>query len=699
MQISNEQLFNFLKKPRSFIEIAKKFNIFFKENLQLTSFLTHLVESNLIFKNNKGLYFCLNILSSHIGIFRATQKGYGFVELKESSDSVFIPAKFTASAHDQDEVKINVYQDEIKRDKTYGVVTKIITRKLKFLIGKVIKNGDYFDFQPYNSLKNEVFFRWVSTKDLILNEYVKVEIVEYSKNILKIALVKNIANEKDKFWYLQVPLVESGVEINFPTDVEQELAQIPDSIAKIDTDRVDLRSNTIVTIDGDDTKDFDDAISVEKLANNNYKLGVHIADVSYYVKEDTFLDEDAATRGTSIYLPNMVIPMLPEKLSNGICSLNPNVDRYTITMEAEIDSQGNNVDVKIYPSVINSKARLTYNQVNKYYKNEENNFTNEVKTLLDNALELAKILRKYKENQGYVNLDIEETKVILDEEGYTKALEVKKTGISEALIEDFMVRANENVSEYLAKKKFPLIYRIHDKPDVERIEEFNRVLKSLGVNVVIPYQLSSKSFADAVEKIKEQRLDNFIKIMILRTMQKAVYSPINHGHFGLASEYYSHFTSPIRRYPDLLLHRIIRHFLFENKKDVLHFERILELQSKTTSELEQRAQTLERKIVSIKKTEFFSTKIGEKFNGQITSIKKFGFFVELENNVDVLVHISDLQTNEKEEFVLSDDGFTLANKFYKYQLGQHIQIEILNIDIPFGKISAKVVLNEQTNNK
>ncbi|QEA02078.1 ribonuclease R [Mesomycoplasma hyorhinis] len=692
MQINNEQLFAFLKQPKSFIEIARKFNITFNENAQLSSYLSHLLESHLIFKNHKGLYFSPKILSSHIGVFHSTQKGFGFVELKDHQNSVFIPAKFTSSAQDYDEVKINVFQDELKPDKTYGVVTKVISRKLKFLIGKVIKNGDYFDFEPYNSFKNEVFFRWVSTKNLVLGEFVKVEILEYQKKFLKIALVQNIANENEKFWYLKVPIVDSGVEVEFNSNIEEELKQIPDAIETIEPNRVDLRSSTIVTIDGDDTKDFDDAISVEKLENNNYKLGVHIADVSYYVKEDTFLDDEAATRGTSIYLPNMVIPMLPEKLSNGICSLNPNLDRYTITMEAEIDKYGNNLSVKIYPSVINSKVRLTYNQVNKYYENQEISFTNEVKLLLDDALELAKILRKYKENQGYVNLEIEETKVILDEEGYTKDLQIKKSGISEALIEDFMVRANENVSEFLAKRKFPVIYRIHDKPDIERIEEFNGVLKSLGVNVVIPYQLDSKSFADAVEKIKEQRLDNFIKIMILRTMQKAVYSPVNHGHFGLASKFYSHFTSPIRRYPDLLLHRIIRHFLFEHKKDLLHFERILEFQSKSTSELEQRAQTLERKVVSIKKTEYFSSRIGQKYRGQITSIKKFGFFVELENNVDVLVHISDLQTNEQEEFILSDDSFTLANKFYKYQLGQFVEIEILSIDIPFGKISAKVVL-------
>ncbi|MBG0730501.1 ribonuclease R [Mycoplasma sp. 'Moose RK'] len=693
--IPENQLKEFLKIERTFLEIAKKFKIPFDLNPYLTSRIGRLIENFSIFKTHEGKYYWPELVGTHIGIFRATQSTFGFVELKESTNEdkkIFIPGKYNACALDNDEVRINVYVDRLKKDSFYGVVTKILQRNTKFLIGKVLKNGKFWNFEPVN-FKGRFFFRWSSTTNLVEGDFLKVKIVDYQQQILKISVIQKIGNENEPFLNIKIPIIESEVSVDFDKNVLSEAAKIDQKIGKIDQNRIDLRSELVVTIDGEDTKDFDDAISVQKNKNGDFVLKVHIADVANYVKQNSAIDLEAQKRGTSIYLPQLVIPMLPEELSNGICSLKPNVDRFTVTMEALINSKGENLAVKVYPSVINSHRRLTYDEVNDFFAGK-NIFSNEnLEKMLINARELDEILANFKKNQGYIDFAIDEVKIILDSEGYTEALKIKKHGISENLIENFMVRANENVAELLAKNGISFLYRIHNKPDPEKVLFFNKILKSLGINQSLKLNSSSKDFAEIVEKIKAENNDNFLKYLILRTMQKAIYSTKNEGHFGLAAKFYTHFTSPIRRYPDLLLHRIIEHFLFKKNDNIDFFDQVLAKNSYTTSELEQRAFNLERKICSLKKAEYAQKFVGKKYKAQIISIIKVGFFVEIEGVFDAMVNTKTLPDWKDDSYVLSDDGFCIYNKKNSFRLGQFVDILIENVNIWDGKISALLVEN------
>ncbi|WP_462097648.1 ribonuclease R [Mesomycoplasma hyopneumoniae] len=688
--ISEERLKNFLRQEKTFIEIVRKFNIPFNLNHQLTNQISNLIENFVVFKTPEGKYYAPKFLKTTSGIFRATNSAFGFVEDKENpiqKNNVFIPGRFTASALEGDEVKINIYADRFKSDQVFGIVTKIIQRNNKFLIGKAFKNGKYWDFEPVN-FKGGFLFRWNTTDDLINDNYYKVKIIDYQKNTLKISIIQKIGHKSEPFLYVKIPIIESEVSNKFSADVLEEAEKIEKEITNIEKNRTDLRDELVITIDGEDTKDFDDAISVKKTNEGNFLLKVHIADVAHYVKQDSPIDVEAQRRGTSIYLPHTVIPMLPEELSNGICSLKPNVDRFTITMESLINKRGENLSIKIYPSVINSKWRLTYKDVNNFFNGKSSFNDTNLEKMLKTAQELNTTLSLFKKNQGYIDLAIDEIKIILDEQGFTESLKLKSRGTSEELIENFMIRANENVSEFLTKRKIPILYRVHNKPDPEKIMIFNQILKALGVKNTLKLNSNSREFARKIDEIKTKNNDNFLKYSILRTMQKAIYSTENIGHFGLAANFYSHFTSPIRRYPDLILHRIIRFFIFEKNKNFDFFNEILTKNSYLTTELEQKAFNLERKIVNIKKTEYVKKLIGQTFNAQITSIIKSGFFVEINGLFDAMLSNKSLPNNENDPYQLTEDGFCIYNSRRRFKLGEFIDIKIESVNVWEGKISA-----------
>ncbi|MXR13284.1 ribonuclease R [Mycoplasma flocculare] len=688
--VPEERLKNFLQKERTFIEIVRKFNIPFNLNQKLTSQISNLIENFVIFKTAEGKYYSPKLLRQKVGIYRATQSAFGFVEDKENpikNKNIFIPARFTANALENDEVRINIYADFLKTDQIFGVITKIIQRNTKFLIGKAFKNGNFWDFEPVN-FKGSFFFRWNSIDDLVVDNYYKVKIIDYQKNILKISKIQKIGHKNEPFLYVKIPIIESEVSNEFNTDVIQEASKIEKNVGYIDENRIDLRNELIITIDGEDTKDFDDAISVQETNQGNFLLKVHIADVAHYVKQDSAIDIEAQNRGTSIYLPHTVIPMLPEELSNGICSLKPNVDRFTVTMESLINTKGENLYIKIYPSIINSKWQLTYDQVNNFFAKKFSFNNDNLENMLQIALKLNTVLSQFKKKEGYIDLSIDDVKIILDENGFTKSLKLKKRGISEMLIENFMIRANENVSEFLTKRKIPILYRVHSKPDPEKITDFNQILNALGIKNSLNINTNSKEFAKTIEKIKAENNDNFLKYSILRTMQKAVYSTENIGHFGLAANFYSHFTSPIRRYPDLILHRIIRFFIFEKNKNYDFFKEILNKNSYLTTELEQKAFNLERKIVNIKKTEYAKQLIGQTFSAQITAIIKSGFFVEINGLFDAMVINKNLPDNESDPYQLTEDGFCVYNNKRRFKLGEFIDIKIEGANVWDGKIIA-----------
>ena len=411
---------------------------------------------------------------------------------------------------------------------------------------------------------------------------------------------------------------------------------------------MDLRNEVIVTIDGEDAKDLDDAISLKKLDNGNYYLGVHIADVSYYVGEGTPLDKEAFARGTSIYLVDRVIPMLPHKLSNGICSLNPHVDRLTISCFMEVDSEGKVVDHEIVPSVINSTERMTYTNVNRILANDQAMQLqySHVKDLFFLMEELASILQKKRFKRGAIDFDAKEAKVIVDNRGNPIDVVLRQRGIGEHIIEEFMLLANETVAEHFYWLELPFLYRVHENPKPEKLLQFANVAKTLGYTIkgslenVYPNELSA-----IIEASKDTPEHTIISTLLLRCMQKARYDEQCLGHFGLADEFYTHFTSPIRRYPDLIVHRMIRRFIFENtvdKKTIRYYQELMPEIAEQTSYREREAIDIEREVDDMKMAEYMEKHLGEEFEGTITSITNFGFFVELDNTIDGLVHVTDL---------------------------------------------------------
>lgn len=672
------------KGQATFPELAKKMNVPRDKNQEFTKFLFSNVKRKIIFTNQDRKYYIPELLEKTKGIIRLNQRGFGFLD-KEDGTSIFVTAGNINNAMDEDEVLLQTFKDPDKEDALQGYVIKVLKRSREKFVGSIKKFGDKFGILPLDP-RIRGKFRFINEDKLEEKQEVVVKIIEYGPHP-KVELEMIIGVEGDASLDILASIYDSGVPFEFDPQTIKEAKQLPPNIDNENIDgRKDVRERLIVTIDGDDTKDFDDAISVRKLNNGNYLLEVHIADVTHYVKEGTSLDAEAKLRGTSIYLADRVIPMLPTELSNGICSLNPNVDRFVLSCEMEIDKKGNTVKYEIYPGIINSKYRLTYQEVNKFYKNKKNFQDKNLEKMFNDAKELSDIIRKFKIKEGYIDFEIEESKIIVDEKGKTTDIVVRDRDFSEMLIEDFMVRANETIAYHAFSKELPFIYRVHDKPDSERVINLQNVVDVLGLKTKIPQTDNPKDFAIAIEKLKESRFDDFIKIMMLRTMAKAIYSPINIGHFGLASDHYTHFTSPIRRYPDLMVHRMLRTYFFDNhldSKTQKHFDSILPHIAKINSEAEQKAVDLERKVSDIKKAEFYEDKIGETHQGTIVSMMKFGFFVEFPNKVDGLLSIANLTDGS---YKLDKTGYKLTNGKRTFTVGDKIEVTIIGTSKNEGKI-------------
>lgn len=670
-------------KAHDFKFLAKRMKVPISQNRQFSQFLKELVNNFELFLTNDRRYFKPEILGEEKGEIRLASKGFGFIDFNDIS--IFILANNINTAMDGDIVRFKYFRDPFKEDSYQGFVFDVIERRKLTFVGRVKKNGTHFTIVPFDS-KIKGKFRFEDPSNLIENMEVKVEIINFGHSFLTIKLVKKLGMFDDSSMDIIVAIEDSNVPTEFHQNTLSESMKIPTTIKSESKEgRIDLRNEMIYTIDGNDTKDFDDAISVKLNDNGNYILGVHIADVTHYVKEGSSLDQDAKNRGTSVYLADRVIPMLPEKLSNGICSLNPNVDRFTITCEMEIDQNGNNVNVKVFPSIINSKYRITYKEANEYFGNKNDIWKDKKLTSsLDLSIQLSKIIRIYKEREGYIDFEIEESKIIVDDNGKTIDIVPRERSFSEMLIEDFMVRANESIAKYISDMKLSFIYRIHDKPEFEKINSLRNVMKVLKIDVNIPEVPLPIEFANAVNKIKQTRFDDFMKIMMLRTMSKAIYSKENIGHFGLASKFYTHFTSPIRRYPDLMVHRMLREYLF--KKDLnssQHFNHILPEISKHSSSMEQRAIMLERRVADIKKAEYYEQFIGREFEGTIVSILNFGFFVEFPNKVDGLVHMSTLMGGRFEQV---QNGLSISDGKITFTIGDKIKVIVVSTSKTEAKI-------------
>lgn len=651
---------------------------------ELTDELRKLTEEVIVYHSNKDKYMMLEKSHLRKGVMRTNKKGFGFVEVDNLDDDIYVAQDNMNGAIHDDIVLVEI-TSKMNLDRLEGRVLKVIKRQVQRYIGEIT-----FDAKGKGHIKlddNKIKLNIEIPKDKSLNAVdghkVVVELVKKLNNNLKYEgkVVEIIGHKNDPGVDILSIIYKYNINTVFPDDVKEEVANINMEVLPGEYHgRRDLREQMIFTIDGDDTKDIDDAISIEKFANGHYKLGVHIADVSYYVKEGSPLDNEAMERGTSVYLVDRVIPMLPHELSNGICSLNPNVDRLAISCVMEFDSTGKQLDYEIFPSVIKSRIQMTYKKVNSILeKNVVPEGYEPYADTLREMSELATILRKAKVRRGYINFDIDEAKILVDENCKPTEITVRERGVGENLIEDFMIAANECVATHIYFMNLPFIYRVHEVPKEEKIRSFLAFVSNLGYSIPGDIKDTKPTTMQKILKALEDKPEyKILSSLLLRCMQKAVYKPVNLGHYGLASTCYTHFTSPIRRYPDTTVHRLLRTYLFENKIDnttIRKWEEKLVYIADHSSDRERASVDCEREVEDMKMAEYMENHIGEEFNGMISSVTSFGMFVELDNLVEGLVPLRDMP----DFFVYDEERMTLTGEksHVKYTIGERVRVKVV----------------------
>ena len=651
---------------------------------ELTDELRKLTDEVVVYHSNKDKYMMLEKSHLRKGVMRTNKKGFGFVEVENMDDDIYVAQDNMNGAIHDDIVLVEI-TSKMNLDRLEGRVLKVIKRQVQRYIGEIT-----FDAKGKGHIKlddNKIKLNIEIPKDKTLNAVdghkVVVELVKKLNNNLKYEgkVVEIIGHKNDPGVDILSIIYKYNINTVFPDDVKEEVANINMEVLPEEYHgRRDLRDQMIFTIDGDDTKDIDDAISIEKFANGHYKLGVHIADVSYYVKEGSPLDNEAMERGTSVYLVDRVIPMLPHELSNGICSLNPNVDRLAISCVMEFDSTGKQLDYEIFPSVIKSRIQMTYKKVNSILeKNVIPEGYEPYADTLREMSELATILRKAKVRRGYINFDIDEAKILVDENCKPTEITVRERGVGENLIEDFMIAANECVATHIYFMNLPFIYRVHEVPKEEKIRSFLGFVSNLGYSIPGDIKDTKPTTMQRILKALEDKPEyKILSSLLLRCMQKAVYKPVNLGHYGLASTCYTHFTSPIRRYPDTTVHRLLRTYLFENKIDnatIRKWEEKLVYVADHSSDRERASVDCEREVEDMKMAEYMENHIGEEFNGMISSVTSFGMFVELDNLVEGLVPLRDMP----DFFVYDEERMTLTGEksHVKYTIGDKVRVKVV----------------------
>ena len=625
-----------------------------------------------------------------IGTYRKNQKGFGFVKIEDQEDEIYISRENSKNALNGDTVSIKIIAEKEGDKKQEGKIVKIVRHEKDTVVGTFQKSRNFAFVVPDDkNFGTDIFIskaNWGKARD---KKKVLVQILKYPEKG---------KNAEGKVIEVLGGINEAGVDMlslikqyelpyKFPDEVVAEAKAYGDKIDPSDLPRRrDLRNDIIFTIDGEDAKDLDDAIHVEKLENGNYKLDVHIADVSHYVREKTELDKEAYLRGTSIYMLGRVIPMLPRELSNGICSLNAGEDRYTLSCSMEITPKAKIVSSDIYKGVIRVTERMCYTDVQKILDRSDEAILKRYEKYIsyfDLMAELANILKVKRKENGYLNLEIPESKIILDENGV--AIDVKKyeTYFANEIIEQFMLIANETVAEKFYWLQAPFIYRNHEAPDVDKVKELNKSLYNFGYKIKISKEeiIYPNEFAKILEDVKGKDEEKVVSNIILRTLRVAKYEAENKGHFGIASKYYCHFTSPIRRYPDLFIHRIISKYLdndyLVNDFWIKKYEKRAEKRAENCSERERVATKVEREAEDIKKAEFMESKIGEEYEGIVSSVTNFGIFVELDNTVEGLIRYEKLGD---EYFIYNEEKRQAIGEHTGkvYQIGDKVKIRVAN---------------------
>ena len=692
-----EKILEFIKSTNTVYNVKTLYKEFGSKEL-VRNVLDNLEQNGdiVITANGKVLDYLKSGLKK--GKFIANKKGYGFVEFDKEQEDLYIPKESVLNAIDKDIVVVEVAKVN-KGEKPYGRVFKVIKRNKDYLVGEIVIENDNYYVLPDNDIyKFKVLIPKEETNSLVEGMKVLVKITgNKNSNIYPGTIEKVIGHKDDPLIDVLAVAYDNGFYLEDSIEVKKQLEQIPSIVTEEEiVNRKDLREEEIFTIDGSDTKDIDDAISIKKEANGNYILGVHIADVTYYFKENSPLDNSAYDKATSVYLTNYVLPMLPHQLSNGICSLNEGVDRLTITCEVKFDNNANIIDYDIYESVINSKKKMTYESVNRLL--EENivdkgyeDYVSSLKLMH----ELSSKIRKNKVKRGYIEFLSDEIKIIVDEYGIPIDIHQKEQKTGEKLIEDFMIVANEAVATRIKDMGLPSIYRIHEKPKIEKIKEFLGYVTSLGYKLTGDFsKLEPKDIQNMLEQLKDKKEFPILSDMLLRCMQKAIYSNENIGHFGLASPCYTHFTSPIRRYPDEIVHRLLRKYLFKHdysNESMDNLESKIAMQAEHSSIMERKAVECEREVNDMKMAEYMESHIGEEFDGTIVGVKNFGMFVKLTNLVEGAVSIRDLGNY----FTYDEKGHTLrgGNKIYK--LGDSVRIRVKAASKDARRIDFEIVNNKE----
>lgn len=701
MELKEERELKYLK------QVLSEYEFTFQEILQLLEWsqkkrkmykqlLNAWEESGEIYLKRNGKYTLPEKEGFVKGEISISSGNFGFLDINGQA-SVFIPGAYLNTAMNGDTVLVRILKESSDNKKREGEVYKVIKRNRDVIVGVFEHNLSFGFVRPRNSPKDiyipKKLIKGAKTGDLVA---VKVDFWGDEERKPEGGIVSILGSPKDTEALISSLLLNEGIEEKFPNEVLQELDKIDENFSDELKNRKDLRHLDIITIDGSDAKDLDDAVYVEK-TEDGYKLFVSIADVSYYVRENTELDTEALKRGNSIYLVDRVIPMLPRKLSNNLCSLNPNEDKLTFTVEMDLDKRGKVIKNDFYKSVIKSKYRMTYENVNTILeKNEESEeYRNlydkyrKIDDMLKNMLELSKIIRSNKKRRGSIDFELPEIKVVLDENKAVKDIVLRSRGEAERIIEDFMVIANETVAEKLFWEEIPAIYRVHEDPDKAKVQALNETLIKFGYSLKGLEEIHPGKFQNIIERTTGLPEGYLIHKLILRAMQRARYANKNLGHFGLASKYYLHFTSPIRRYSDLIVHRMLGRSIekFMSEKEKAKYGANFEAIASSISRTERVADKLEEDSVKIKLIEYMQDKIGQVYVARLSGMNKNKIFMELENHIEVVYNV----TTARDNFIYDEENFKIVDKRNNesYTMGSTMKVSIVSAS--YAKMEIEVI--------
>ena len=701
MELKEERELKYLK------QVLSEYEFTFQEILQLLEWsqkkrkmykqlLNAWEESGEIYLKRNGKYTLPEKEGFVKGEISISNGNFGFLDINGQA-SVFIPGAYLNTAMNGDTVLVRILKESSDNKKREGEVYKVIKRNRDVIVGVFEHNLSFGFVRPRNSPKDiyisKKLIRGAKTGDLVA---VKVDFWGDDERKPEGGIVSILGSPKDTEALISSLLLNEGIEEKFPNEVLQKLDKIDENFSDELENRKDLRHLDIITIDGSDAKDLDDAVYVEK-TEDGYKLFVSIADVSYYVRENTELDIEALKRGNSIYLVDRVIPMLPRKLSNNLCSLNPNEDKLTFTVEMDLDKRGKVIKNDFYKSVIKSKYRMTYENVNIILEKDEESeeYRNlydkyrKIDEMLKNMLELSKIIRSNKKRRGSIDFELPEIKVVLDENKAVKDIVLRSRGEAERIIEDFMVIANETVAEKLFWEEIPAIYRVHEDPDKAKVQALNETLIKFGYSLKGLEEIHPGKFQNIIERTTGLPEGYLIHKLILRAMQRARYANKNLGHFGLASKYYLHFTSPIRRYSDLIVHRMLGRSIekFMNEKEKAKYGANFEAIASSISRTERVADKLEEDSVKIKLIEYMQDKIGQVYVARLSGMNKNKIFMELENHIEVVYNV----TTARDNFIYDEENFKIVDKRNNesYTMGSTMKVSIVSAS--YAKMEIEVI--------